>query len=141
MRVWCATRAVCTDSTSLVGSPRGARGNLRLAASETLALARSGPLPELVTERRASFPLKVIPVSRPADLVPGQRRLVELLQRVTMVRPEHAQQVAIANARTCLAVARLATSDVDQRGLAAAMRKPRRAARCSHCPPMSRRQP
>jgi hypothetical protein len=99
-----------------------ARCTLRVAASETLAIARFGPLPEVVTDRLARYPLKVIPVNRPADLAHGQCRLVELLQRVTAMRPEHVEQVAIANARTCLAVARLATSVSDQDDLATAMR-------------------
>lgn len=83
-----------------------AASGLRLTAAQVQTLARAGPL--------AAWPIDRIPLERgrvhqvtsTADLPQAQANLVSLLSQTRSLRPEHANQIAIGQARNATTIAR-----------------------------------
>lgn len=81
---------------------------LRIAADETLALAQAGPLSDGTVRRFAVPPLRVLPISGASQLHAGQAQLARLLRHAGPMKPQHVEQIAIAQVRICLHTAQVA---------------------------------
>lgn len=101
-----AARALSRDRDAQV-LERSTASALRRAAAEVQAHARFGPLTavDVASPRRASG--HVMFVRSDADLPAAEARLTELLAGARHLRPEHAVQVALGQARCAAAVAGL----------------------------------
>ena len=95
---------------------RSADSPLRVAAIEVQAVASFGPLTgvevEVVSSRPA--PGQIVPVARDGDLPAAQSRLFTALTRVRHLRPEHAVQVALGQARAAATIAAVLRAGPDE---------------------------
>ena len=101
-----AARALGRDRDAQV-LERSTASSLRRAAAEVQAHARFGPLTavDVASPRRTNG--HVVLVRSDADLPAAEARLAELLSGARHLRPEHAVQVALGQARCAAAVAGL----------------------------------
>lgn len=92
------------DATSLTTA---ARSGLRVAAAEVHALALAGPLAAEPVERVPMDRARVLPVATIGDLPGAQERLAAMLNHTLCLRPEHATQIVLGQARNAATIAAL----------------------------------
>lgn len=103
-----------TDDANRLAS--AARSGLRLAAAEVHALALAGPLAAEPIERVPADRSRVLPVSSIGDLPDAQDRLAVMLTHALSLRPEHANQIVLGQARNAAAITVLLRQAADPRG-------------------------